>query len=289
MMKRLLVLALPVALVACAGTGTDTRTHTLGEESLAGAFVQAPVNVAAYLMAPGPRFFIGSPYRVENVQHNPAENLTYNEVGIAGIIPFDLNGAQTTNGEVFNADQMLAAHKTLPLPSIARVTNLENGQSVVVRINNRGPFVNTRIIDVSPAAARAIGMTGNTRVQVQIMAEESILVRDATLRASGIAPTPAPAQEFGLPPEQPTPVAGGTGPFAVQLGAFFSEDSARNLANRVQHIGAAHVVSENQMFKVRISNLDAGTARSTIDTLRRNEGMSPGLLRDGRWVNADSI
>ena len=283
MMKKLLVLALPVAMLAACAPRT-AQYGTMAPESLGTAFTPAPTQ-GAYLMAAGPRFFIGSPYRVENVQHTPAENLTFNEVGVGGIIPRDLAGAQTTNGEIFNPDQMLAAHKTLPLPSIARVTNLENGQSVVVRINNRGPFVNTRIIDVSPAAARAIGMTGNTRVQVQIMAEESVAVRNATLGDSVPTAEPAPiAAEFGT-----IPGAAATGPFAVQLGAFFSEDSAHSLANRVQHIGHATVASENQMFKVRIENLDAPTARTVIDRLRRDEAMSPGLLRDGRWVNADSI
>ena len=83
--------------------------------------------------------------------------------------------------ETFNASQMVATSKTLPLPTIARVTNLDNGQSVVVRVNNRGPFVNTRLMDLSPAAAQKIGLNGQGKVQIQVMEQESTTVKNATL------------------------------------------------------------------------------------------------------------
>ncbi|MBR4860074.1 MAG: septal ring lytic transglycosylase RlpA family protein, partial [Alphaproteobacteria bacterium] len=114
--------------------------------------------------------------------------MTYNQTGIAGIIPTELNGTKTSNGEVFDANQLLATSKTLPLPTIVRVTNLDNGQSVVVRVNNRGPFVNTRIMDLSPAAAQRIGLNGQGKIQVQVMPNESTAVKNATLGAT------APAQ-----------------------------------------------------------------------------------------------
>ena len=79
-----------------------------------------------------------------------------------------------TNGEIFDASQMVATSKTLPLPTIAKVTNLDNGESVVVRVNNRGPFVNTRIMDLSPAAAEKIGLNSQAKVQVQVLTEQSI-------------------------------------------------------------------------------------------------------------------
>ena len=79
------------------------------------------------------------------------------------------------------------------------------------------------------------------------------------------------------------------GAYSLQLAAFYAQDSADALANRMKQYGDAVVVNEDDMFKVRIINMDASQARSVIDTLRSTEGMAPGLLKDGRWVNPDSI
>ncbi|MCL2537891.1 MAG: septal ring lytic transglycosylase RlpA family protein [Alphaproteobacteria bacterium] len=189
----------------------------------------------------------------------------------------------TTNGEIFDSNQMLGTSKTLPLPSIVRVTNLENGRTAIVRVNNRGPFVNNRMMDVSTTAARQLGMTGNTRVQVQIMAEQSLAVKNATLGTTS---------QLGIvrdePAQTPVPVAA-TGPYTVQVGAFYSEDSAQQLASRIRHLGNVQIDNESGLHKVRVVGLDAPGARSTIDSLRSSEGLAPGLLMNGRWINADSI
>ncbi len=256
-----------------------------------------------YLLAPAPKYYVGSAYKVEDVQYIPVEDLTYNQTGVAGIVPAELNGTKTSNGEVFDINQMVATSKTLPLPTIARVTNLDNGQSVVVRVNNRGPFVNTRIMDLSPAAAAKIGMNGQSKVQVQVLADESIAVKNATL---GVVPQPQPQpQQQPMQPTETTVVTTTTAPgtvvttttapaatsgeYSVQLAAFYAQDSADSLAARMSKYGNAVVVQEGDMYKVRIINLDATQARSVIDALRSNEGMAPGLLRNGRWINADSI
>jgi rare lipoprotein A len=175
---------------------------------------------------------------------------------------------------------MFATSKTLPLPTIAQVTNLDNGQSVIVRINNRGPLVNTRLIDLSVTAAEKLGMKGQTNVQVKVLPEQSLAVKNATLGTTAQPVTTEPATPVA------TPV---TGPYSIQLAAFYAQDSADALANRMKTYGDAVVVNEGDMYKVRIINLDAAKARSVIDALRTNEGMAPGLLKDGRWVNADSI
>lgn len=183
---------------------------------------------------------------------------------------------------------MVATSKTLPLPTIARVTNLDNGQSVVVRVNNRGPFVNTRIMDLSPAAAARIGMKGQSKVQIQVMAQESMAVKNATIGAN--TPAQLAVVETATVTEtvaQPAMSAGGE--YSVQVAAFYAEDSAENLAARMRTYGDATVVKEGDMYKVRVVNLDAPKARAVIDALRNNEGMAPGLLKNGRWINADSI
>jgi len=284
-MKKIISLAvLPFVLAACGGgSGVNEYGNVpmMTEESLDASYAQLG---APYLLAPAPRYVIGNPYRIGDIQYVPAEDLAYNQTGIAGIVPAELNGVQTTNGEVFNVNQMVATSKTLPLPTIVRVTNLENGRSVVVRVNNRGPFVNSRIMDVSPAAARSLGMRGNTRVQIQVLAEPSIQIRNA---AMGVTAETAPAPVVAA--QTPAPVHAAGGPYTVQLGAFYSEDGARSLARRVSYVGNATVVLEDGMHKVQIIGLDAPAARDAIDTLRRNEAMSPGLLMNGRWINADSI
>ena len=301
-MKKVISLAvLTAVLVGCTDLNTtDTSSMNsygadgFGEETL--VTTDDSLN-NTYLLAPAPKYYVGSAYKVEDVQYIPVEDLTYNQTGIAGIIPAELNGTKTSNGEVFDMNQMVATSKTLPLPTIARVTNLDNGQSVVVRVNNRGPFVNTRIMDLSPAAAQKIGMNGQTKVQVQVMANESTAVKNATLGSSvQTAPvqTTQPAQTVETTVITTTTAPGATAPaasgdYSVQVAAFYAQDSADALAARMSRYGNAVVVQEGDMYKVRIVNLDASQARSVIDALRANEGMAPGLLQNGRWINADSI
>lgn len=301
-MKKVLSLAVLTAVLAGCTDLSTTDTSTMngygadgfGEETL--VTTDESLN-NTYLLAPAPKYYVGSAYKVEDVQYIPVEDLTYNQTGIAGIIPAELNGTKTSNGEVFDMSQMVATSKTLPLPTIARVTNLDNGQSVVVRVNNRGPFVNTRIMDLSPAAAQKIGMNGQTKVQVQVMANESIAVKNATIGASTPAQPvqqPAPVVETTVvttttAPGVTTPAPATAGEYSVQVAAFYAQDSADSLASRMAKYGNAVVVQEGDMYKVRIVNLDASQARSVIDALRSNEGMAPGLLRNGRWINADSI
>jgi rare lipoprotein A len=301
-MKKIVSLAVLTALISgCADLSTTSKNSGygadgFGEETLVAAPVaEQSLNTDAYLLAPAPKYYVGTAYKVEDVQYIPVEDMTYNQTGIAGIIPTELNGTKTSNGETFDAAQMLATSKTLPLPTIARVTNLDNGQSVVVRVNNRGPFVNTRIMDLSPAAAQKIGLNGQGKVQIQVMEKESSTVKSATLGASApaqptpvaVAPVATETVTVEVAQEAPKPVV--TGEYSVQVAAFYAEDSATTLANRLKTYGDAVVVNEGDMYKVRIINLDATQARGVIDALRNNEGMAPGLLKSGRWVNADSI
>ena len=290
-MKKLISFAaLAAILAACSnpqgsenvGYGTDG----FGEEALAAETTEQSLN-DTYLMAAAPKYYIGNAYKVEDVQYIPVEDLTYNQTGVAGIVPAELNGTKTSNGETFDTTKMFATSKTLPLPTSAKVTNLDNGQSVVVRVNNRGPFVNTRIMDLSPAAAARIGITGTAKVQIQVLADESAAVKKATIGEPVVAVTVEPlAKEEEK--AAPAPVVT-TGDYSVQVAAFYAEDSANTLAKRMAAYGDATVVHEGDMFKVRIENLDAAKARSVIDALRSGEGMAPGLLKNGRWVNADSI
>lgn len=289
-MKKLVSLAVLTALLAaCADT---TKPSEYGSDGFAEETLATETFNDTYLMSAAPRYYIGNAYKVEDVQYIPTEDYAYNQTGMAGIIPSELNGTRTSNGETYDMNQMVATSKTLPLPTIAKVTNVENGQSVVVRINNRGPFVNTRIMDLSPAAAGKIGLTNQSKVRVQVLPEQSIAVKNATIGADAQT-KPAVVEETTVvetnPAPAPTPVATSAGDYSVQVAAFYAEDSANALVQKMRAYGDATVVKEGDMFKVRIVNLDAPAARRVIDTLRSNEGMAPGLLKNGRWVNADSI
>lgn len=289
-MKKIVSLAVLSALVAgCMDMGSKNEAASYGydglnEEQLAPA--ESTLNNDAYLMAAAPKYYIGTPYKIEDVQYIPAEDLTYNQTGIAGIIPTELNGSKTNNGETFDSNQLVATSKTLPLPSIVRVTNLDNGNAVVVRVNNRGPFVNTRIMDLSAAAAQQIGLTNQAKVQVQVLAPQSVAVKNATLGEPLQPAAPVTAEPA---PVEPAPVVATTGEYSVQVAAVYSEDNANALAKELASYGNATVVHENDMYKVRIINLDAPGARRVIDALRADKGMAPGLLKSGKWVNADSI
>ena len=123
-----------------------------------------------------PRYKVGKPYEVAGVWYYPERDLTYDYTGIGSWYGDEFAGKLTANGEIFDPELVTAAHKTLPMPSVARVTNLDNGKSLVVRINDRGPFIAGRIIDLSREAARRIGYKDNglARVRVQLLAEQSL-------------------------------------------------------------------------------------------------------------------
>ena len=138
-------------------------------------------NLASYAVkeAAGPdksgAYKIGKPYQIAGVWYYPAEDYNYSETGIASWYGPDFHGKYTANGEVFDQNEVTAAHRTLPMPSFVRVTNLDNGRTLEVRINDCGPFVRGRILDLSRRASQLLGIEerGTARVKVEIMAEES--------------------------------------------------------------------------------------------------------------------
>ncbi len=166
----------------------------------------------------GGGYKVGQPYQIGGTWYYPHEDFSYDETGIASWYGADFHGQRTANGEMYNMEELTAAHKTLPLPSLARVTNLENGRSIVVRINDRGPFSGARIIDVSQRAAQLLGFeqTGTAKVRVQVLADESKAIADAMRRYGSSAPTQLASAETAVsgssePPANltPAPLAGG--------------------------------------------------------------------------------
>lgn len=173
-----------------------------------------------------PHYKVGQPYQINGTWYYPAEDFEYDETGIASWYGEAFHAKTTANGEIFDLNGLTAAHKTLPMPSIVQVTNLENGRSLKLRVNDRGPFVRGRIIDVSRRAAQLLGFEeqGTAKVRVQILVPESIQVA-AIARQNGVEPgraapagekplaaprAPVVAQALSTPgaAPQPTPPAG---------------------------------------------------------------------------------
>ncbi|KKO47277.1 lipoprotein [Arsukibacterium ikkense] len=125
------------------------------------------------------------PYQIFGQHYSPLAHLTeFQQSGIASWYGSKFHGHLTSNGETYNMFAMTAAHKTLPLPSYVKVTNLDNGQSAIVRVNDRGPFHRDRIIDLSYSAASKIGMLqqGTARVQLELIKSPAMLAQDLTSR-----------------------------------------------------------------------------------------------------------
>lgn len=118
-----------------------------------------------------PEYKVGKPYQVAGVWYYPKADQSYDETGIASWYGPNFHGRRTANGDVFDMNKLTAAHKTLPMPVKVRVTNLENGRSLIVLVNDRGPFAHGRIIDVSRRAAQLLGFQrkGTAKVRVTLV------------------------------------------------------------------------------------------------------------------------
>src|SRR5688500_15387781 len=146
----------------------------------------------------GGYYRVGRPYTIAGQTYTPEENLSYTADGIASWYGADFHGRQTANREIYDMNSISGAHPTLPIPSYARVTHLGNGRSLIVRINDRGPYHRGRVIDVSARAAQLLGFheAGTARVRVDYVGRASLDGSDdaklaATLRRGTPAPGPA--------------------------------------------------------------------------------------------------
>lgn len=124
---------------------------------------------------------VGNPYKIESRTYTPKEDFSYKEEGVASWYGPGFHGKRTANGEVFDQHDITAAHRTLQLPCIARVTNLDNGRQIEVRINDRGPFKKDRIIDLSKKSAQLLGvhLNGTARVRVEVVKDKSMQIAES--------------------------------------------------------------------------------------------------------------
>ena len=243
-------LAIPaLALLAAACAHEPQRPEPAGP---------APGSSGGGVVLEEPRARLGNPpfYEVAGKRYVVLESAAgFVERGVASWYGPTFHGGRTATGETYDMNAMTGAHPTLPLPTWVRVTNLQNGRSVVVRLNDRGPFSNNRIIDLSHAAAEQLDMirAGTAMVEVQSLAGGSAGAESASVAQPAAAPR-----------------------FFAQAGAFAEEENARRMAERLRgaRIGEVAVsetrVDGRRIFRVRVGPVaGVGEFDALIERLRQ--------------------
>ncbi len=308
---RFIVLLLAVVLTACRSSTPPHATAT------------APATAVANVAKPGSRYTLQNdvpllepldpkaikpviphveprtqagnrPYTVEGHTYNVLQNENgYSEVGVASWYGRKFHGHLTSNGERYDMFQLSAAHTTLPIPSYIKVTNLDNGKTIVARVNDRGPFHPGRIIDMSYAAAVMLGYAGMGTARVKV---ESI-VPDGARTATRL---PAPVESAPVPPpvnpvvseesvaRERIMIEAGKGNEYLQIGAFSSEKSATGLQTRLQGMTKMPIVIHTEsaangtrLYKVRVGPLadDAQQVQALQDAVAAAKMGTPFKVR----------
>ncbi len=162
-MRLVLILAAALSLTACAESQLAVHMAKQFQQAVNGETKKPSAGAGTYK--------VGKPYQVRGVWYYPHEDRRYDQTGIASWYGNPFHGRRTANGEIYDMNALTAAHKTLPMPVRVRVTNLDNGRSLILKVNDRGPFVNGRIIDVSRRAAQLLGFhkQGTAKVRVTLI------------------------------------------------------------------------------------------------------------------------
>ncbi|WP_298702883.1 septal ring lytic transglycosylase RlpA family protein [uncultured Brevundimonas sp.] len=182
-------------------------------------------------------------YQVRGRWYQPAEQPGYDETGLASWYGEQFNGRPTATGERFDMHALTAAHKTLPLPGLVEVTNLANGRRIVVRVNDRGPFVDNRIIDLSRGSAEALGMlnAGVGEVRVRYLGRAPRTGGGTTLQYAAAGQAPA---------QRPGPSA--RGDYWIQAGAFSDRRAARRVADELGDRASVDGDRNDGLFRVLV-------------------------------------
>ncbi len=232
----------------------------------------------------GAGYKVGKPYQIRNQWYYPAEDLEYSESGIASWYGKEFHGLLTANGELYDMDTLTAAHRTLPMPSAVRVTNLENGRSIVLRVNDRGPFASGRIIDVSRRAAGLLGFQrqGTAKVRVDVLPDESRNLKLAALnspagRAQQIAIVASPREEVTREPLAGVPESNAVLPAAKSAAVTRPEITEAALPTAV----SIEPITNTSIFVQVGAFGDFGNALKIRDQLYRLGQTSISRIRSG--------
>ncbi len=235
--------------------------------------------------------YANRPYKALGKEYIPLTEVgKYKQRGIASWYGKKFHGQRTSIGETYNMYAMSAAHPTLPIPSYARVTNLSNKKSVIVRVNDRGPFMHDRIIDLSYTAAHKLGIlgTGSAEVEVESLAPDTVTttatpapVVQSTPMESTVVATPLPEPTTTSTVETEHTTAPIKGKVYLQLGAFKNYGSAKQYMDKMQQkLGySAQSLSlhhQGDMIRVRLGTYDnADEAREAAEKLYGKLGVKP--------------
>ncbi len=259
----------------------------------------------------GGRYHVGQPYQVAGRTYYPREEPSYDKIGIASWYGPSFHKRMTSNGEWFDQDYLSAAHPTLPLPSYVRVTNLENNRTVVVRVNDRGPFVGTRLIDLSKRSADALGfrqkgmakvrvtwignaplddkgshlaaMNRNIPAATQVARAETPTKRvNYVGRIKAPAPAPVPAQAQAL-----APASGEAEGYFVQVASYSDPENAGKAKSRLSGLGPVSITpveaGMGTFYRVRLGPLGSVDEASSALAQVRAAGHY-----DAKLVNAQN-
>lgn len=180
---------------------------------------------------------VGNPYSVNDVTYTPKLDIHYDQVGLASWYGYKFHCLKTANGEYFDKHQLSAAHKTLPMPSVARVTNLANNRSVEVIINDRGPFIKGRIIDLSENAAIALDMKhhGVAKVRVQFLQNETNKLMAEIAANKKIYYDKKPKHKY-----------------EIIVAQYAMEKQALQTMRKIAKLGKVHTIASKRMFEVAL-------------------------------------
>lgn len=240
LLKGALILGLMSLLAACAGAGARGGSYTAAARL---PVVTDPAPIVSGTMRP---------YQIRGQWYRPAEDPTYDVTGMASWYGDQFNGRPTSTGEIFDMHALTAAHKTLPLPGLVEVTNLANGRSVVLRVNDRGPFVDDRIIDLSRGAAEELDLLsrGVGQVRVRYLGRAPRQGGGMRLQTASAAP---PVRAEATPAPASVPAFSGTA-YWVQAGAYANRRTAQRIAGRLGDNATVDEVrtSQGRLYRVLV-------------------------------------
>ncbi|MBN8828151.1 MAG: septal ring lytic transglycosylase RlpA family protein [Sphingobacteriia bacterium] len=244
---------------------------------------------------------IGEPYKINNQWYYPNNNMNYTEMGVSSWYGTTFDGNKTANGDKYNKYSLTAAHRTLPLPSMVRVTNLENGHSVIVMINDRGPFTNdkNRIIDVSERAADLLGFKhkGIGKVRLEYLPKQT----EELLNKLGLKPSNSPQStevktEYSKkkddePKKQDIEIqvtakdkvyseCDSKDEYFIQIAAYKNKLTANKMVTKLKNIANAKVTKISKkgldLYRVRLGPFkNLKDAQETLEQLKEIDNIKP--------------
>ncbi len=265
-----------LALAACSGSNSSfINNSTKFTSAQYGVSASPRMTSSRNVPKGGGRYVVGQPYKVAGRWFRPAEDPDYDETGVASWYGPNFHGRQTANGEIFDQFALSAAHPTLPLPSYVRVLNMENGRSVTVRVNDRGPFVSGRLIDLSRRTAEVLGYidNGTARVRVTYLGRAPVEGDDTRFLVASInvpdGPVPTPSSASGRSFDRPSIISRQAGGLLGAFASLFSYAGSGSQQGEAivseAHAAAAQMAAQVPELDVWRANVEASGRAVDID------------------------